>query len=220
MIGRLRTLAAIGDSITHNVTLSVPTELFWPAVLAGLLTTAGARMRGRNFGHNGNTSTQMLARMAAMTRHEIPTLGAIMASVNDPGNSIAGATTQANIVSMATTLLTAGTQYIVVLDTQFLNYSTGGDSIVLPSPTYATLRSFQLAAANQLIAAYPGRVAYCGVYQYMNDLIVAGTVVAHSFSWHVADSNQHLNALGEGYVAAAAMATIQAQPGWIAALQS
>lgn len=219
-VGHRYTLAAMGDSLTHNPTLGVPAYALWPQVLAGRLTTLRARVRARNFAKNGNTSTQMVARMPEMTAIDIPTLAIIMAGVNDPGASITGATTQANIESMVNTEMTAGTQYAVIVSTQYLNYSTGGDTLSTPYATYATLRTFQQAAATARAAAYPGRVAYCDLYAYMRNLIVNGTETQGSFSWHVADANQHLNVLGNQYVAAAVLATIQAQPGWLAALQA
>jgi hypothetical protein len=139
----------------------------------------------------------------------------IWLGVNDPGNSIAGATTQANLVTMAETLFDAGTEYVIIGNTQYINWSTGGDTIDTPESTYATVRTFQLAAANALIAAHPGKVAYCDIYGYMRQLIVDGDETQGSFSWHTADSNQHLNPLGEQYVADAMLETILSQYGWI-----
>lgn len=215
-----KTLAAMGDSLTHNVTLGVRPDQFWPERLAVKLREEGVSVRARNFGKSGNTSTQMLARFGHMTRYDVPLIAGIWAGANDPGNSIAGATTQANIEQMARTLLDAGTQYIVIGNTQYLNYTTGGDTTTTQTSTYATLKGFQKAAADALKAAYPGRVAYCDTYEHMRQLIVSGVDTQGSASWHVAGTNQHLNAYGEQIVADAMRATIQAQPGWLDALKT
>lgn len=211
-------LAAIGDSLVHNASLGVLTHEFWPERLAVGLRDLDVAIRGRNFGHSGNTSTQAVVRIAQMTRYDVPTIGIIWAGANDPGNGIVGATTQANIQSMAETLFDAGSTYVVIGNTQYLNYSSGGDTTSAQGATYATLKGFQAAAATALIALHPGQVAYCDTYAAMRALIVAGTETQGSFSWHVADSNQHLNAHGNQIVADAMLATIQAQDGWLAAL--
>lgn len=212
------TVAALGDSMTYNHTLGVPMESFYPERLAVALRALGAPVRARNFGRNGRTSTGAVPMVPYLLDTDTPKLAIIWIGVNDPGNSIVGATTQANIETMGETLLDAGVDYLIVGNTQYLNYTSGGDSLVTPFATYATLRPFQAAAATALETAYPGRVALCDIYGYMRNLIVAGTETAASASWHVAGTDQHLNALGNQYVADAMLATIQAQDGWIEAL--
>lgn len=212
------TVAAIGDSLTYNHTLGVPMELFHPERVAVGLRALGAPVRSRNFGRSGDTTTQMLARISALTAIDTPKLAIIWGGVNDPGNSIVGSTTQSNITAMGTTLLNAGVEYLVVLNTQYLNYSSGGDSTGSPYSTYATLRPYQEAATDALETSYPGQVAFCDLYAYMRALIVAGTYTQGDHLWHVADSNQHLNAVGEQIVADAVLATIEAQTGWVADL--
>lgn len=214
-----KTLAAIGDSLTFNWTLAVRPELFHPERLAVALRALDVPIKARNFGLSGNTTAQMATRLPALTEHDIPVLAVVWGGVNDPGNGIVGATTQANIEGMIDDLIAAGVSYVVVVNTQFLNYSTGGDTLVSPYTTYATLRPFQAAAVTSRAALYPGQVALCDLYTAMRNLIVAGTYAAGDFGWHVADANQHLNAAGEQIVADAVLATIQAQSGWVAALQ-
>ena len=114
----------------------------------------------------------------------------------------------------------AGTTYAIVVSTQFVNWSAGGDTLNTPGATYATLRTFQQAAATAKATTYPGRVAYCDLYTYMRNLIVAGTYAEGDHLWHTADMNQHLNVAGEAIVADAVLATIQAQTGWLAALKA
>jgi lysophospholipase L1-like esterase len=217
--GPRHTLAAMGDSLTHNTTLYVRPDQFWPAVLADLLTAQGCRVRSRNFGQSGQSTAGAIARFGLMTRYDVPTLGVIWIGVNDPGNGIAGATTQANITAMAETLFEAGTAYVIIGNTQYVNWSTGGDTLETPGATYATLRTYQAAAADALIAAHPGKVAFCDIYTHMRNLIVDGTYAQGDAAWHVADGDQHLNAAGEAIVADAMYATIAAQPGWIDALK-
>jgi lysophospholipase L1-like esterase len=212
------TLSVIGDSLSFNYILGVKPEQFWPTVLVANLRSLGALIKARNYGKSGNTTTQMVARIAAMTQHEVPDIGIIWGGVNDPGSSIVGATTQSNITSMVQTLLTAGCSKVIVLNTQYLNYSSSGDTTGTPYATYATLRPFQKAAVDSFASSNPGQVVLCDLYTYMRALIVAGTETQGSFSWHVADSNQHLNVLGNNYVAAAVLATIQAQTGWVNSL--
>ena len=217
--GRSVPIAAIGDSLTFNASFMTMPHQFHPEVLAGLLRDAGCPVYARNFGSSGNTTTQMRARLGTLLQRGAPRLVTVWGGVNDPGNSITGATTQANLEAMGAALLDAGVQYVIVGNTQYLNYTSGGDSIATPYAPYATLRPFQQAAATTLAGAYPGRVAYADIYGFMRQLIVAGTETAKSASWHVAGTDQHLNPLGERYVAEALSATIAAQDGWLDGLK-
>lgn len=93
------TLAATGDSQTDPAATGVgnlPSQT-WPSVLARTLRDRGASIKARNFGHAGFTSTQNLANVAGMFLYDTPDLAIIYTAVNDPGNSITQATTQANI---------------------------------------------------------------------------------------------------------------------------
>lgn len=211
--------AAIGDSLTLNFSYRTLPHEFHPEVLAGMLRDAGYPVYARNHGQSGDTTTGMRGRVSQMLRFETPRLATIWGGVNDPGNSIAGATTQANIEAMGRTLLDAGVGYLVIGNTQYLNYTTGGDSLETPFATYATLRPFQRAAFDTLAGEYPGRVAYADIYNYMRQLIIDGVEADNSASWHVANTDQHLNPLGERYVAEAIYETIAAQSGWLDALR-
>lgn len=217
--GPRHTIAITGDSLSENQTLYVPQHLMWPAVLQGLLRDAGARVRVRNFARNGNTTTNMLTRVANYTTFDVPKVFVCFGGVNDPGNGIVGATTQGNIEAMIEHCFDAGTTYAIVVSTQYLNFSTGGDTLLTPYGNYATLRPFQQAAVTAKNATYPGRVAYCDLYTHMRSLIVAGTYAQGDFAWHTADANQHFNAVGEAIVADAVLATVEAQDGWLTALR-
>jgi lysophospholipase L1-like esterase len=215
---RTHTVAAMGDSLTFNdVYYGVAPHLMWPEKLAVSLRGLSCNVQARNFGASGDTTTQMLARIAQLTFYDIPAIAVIWGGINDPGTAIAGATTQANISAMITALKAAGVARLVVCNTQYLNWSSGGDTIGTPYATYATLRPFQAAAVT---AAADSNVVLCDTYMSLRGLIVAGTETQGSNSWHAVANNQHLNALGQTYIASALLATIQAQPGWLAALQA
>jgi lysophospholipase L1-like esterase len=76
-------IACIGDSYSWNYTLGVPSIYFWPAKLQTKLNAAGARVLCRNFGISGNTTGQMLARVACMTQIDVPDIGIVYGGTND-----------------------------------------------------------------------------------------------------------------------------------------
>lgn len=219
-IGPRYTIATIGDSLSENTTLGVPMHLMWPALLQASLRAVNARVRVRNFARNGNTTTQMLTRVANLTQWDTPKMVIVFGGVNDPGNGINAATTESNIEAIIEHCFDAGTTYAVVVSPQFLNYTSGGESTAQSKPAggYEAVYDAQVEAVTDAEATYAGRVVFCDLWDYMRDLIVAGTESLASASWHVAGTNQHLNTLGQRYVAAAVQATITAQSGWIAAL--
>lgn len=272
---RYKHIVCLGDSHTYNYTLGVIPAEFYPAKLAALLNAAGANVTGYNNGASGNTTGQMLARVALMVQFGVPSLSVIYGGTNDsqyastvqaspsptstvftvgsgkgtayiPGTYCKVGSESALILSVATDAITlaaplaggapaAGTA--VVIDTQtnlkkigdylvahgcsrivyggqhYLNFSSGGDTHASPLAGNVTLRGLQQAAA----AAVSGAV-YCDFWAYMDSLIQAGQETQGSYSWHVLDSNTHLNAHGEEIIADALLATIQAQSGWVAAL--
>ena len=128
------------------------------------------------------------------------------------GNAVA-IDTQGNIEAMGSSLVTAGCSKIVVVGRHYDNFSTGGDTVGSPLAAGTALRAKQSAAATTLGAAY------CDLWQYMADRITATTDTQGSFSWHVFDSNIHLNTYGESIVSAAVVATIQSKSGWVDSLE-
>ena len=151
-------VVAFGDSITHNNTNGVLGVEFWPSAAQSILTDA-YRLENtlfRNLGASGSTSSQCLNRIHSAFQWRdggteerpvlnLPDLAMVMIGVNDPGNSISTATTQANIeaivrcllnrvagvaasasalpqVDQAETLIPLGTRYWVVADES----TTGG----------------------------------------------------------------------------------------------
>lgn len=201
-------ISCMGDSLTHNHTLSVPVYQLYPAQLQQLLQDEDCNVVVRNFGRSGNTTQQMITRFPAMTQFQIPDIGIIFGGVNDPGNSITQAQTQANIESMITSLQNSGVSKIMVVSAQYLNFSTGGDTLSTPYAAYAPVRQAQQDAAN----AHSG-VVFVDLYTYLRNRIVNGQDTQGAFSWHVADANQHFNSYGCGLVAQCVLASIQSQ-GW------
>lgn len=149
---------AFGDSLTHNNTTGVLGCEFWPTAAQNLMRSIYGieNTHWRNMGRNGNTSTQTLNRIQSAFQYRdggtqelpiinVPDIAFVMIGVNDPGNSITTATTQANIeaivrcllnrvegvvdaegslptVDHAETLIPLGTRYWVVAD----GSTTGG----------------------------------------------------------------------------------------------
>jgi lysophospholipase L1-like esterase len=138
--GRRFSVACMGDSLTFAAGSGVRADQYWPEQLGIRLRAAGAAAAVRNCGKSGDTSTQMLARIADMLYFDpSPVIAIIHAGYNDPGASIPQATTQANIQAMIRYLRNGcvgqvagqatlpaeqaeGTKYLVVSDTS----STGG----------------------------------------------------------------------------------------------
>lgn len=225
---RYKTISCIGDSLTRNLNYGVSAYQLWPELLCNTLRglNPAKPVQGRNLGRAGNTTTDMVNRSACITQVDHPSiqgsaypiLGIIEGGVNDPGGSISSSTTTANIITLANIYLNAGVQMVVITSAHYLNFSSGGDTQTVPYSTYVPVRAAQLAAYNTLVAANPGKIAFCDWHQYFSNLIANGTEVQGSASWHFTDGNQHFNILGNTYAAAAMYQTISNQTGWLAAL--
>lgn len=100
---------------------------------------------------------------------------------------------------------------LVVISLPFLNYS-GGDTLETPYAAYNDTTGVRKA---QIDAAAAEGAVYCNLHAYLKARIVAGVETINSYSWHVADGNQHLNAHGHSLVAELLSQTIQAQTGWL-----
>lgn len=195
-IGRHHSISMMGDSLTHNMELGVPLQLMWPGVLGTLLRADQYSVRTRNFGISGNTSTAMLARITEMTQYDVPQIAFIGTGINDVGGGFAS--TRANFVAMATALLNAGTRYVVIHAHHYQNFSSI-DTVNLEDPNYVGLRAAATGAVADINAAFPGRASFLDWYAYFRGLIVAGTEVQNSASWHITSGNIHWNALGHNY---------------------
>ena len=77
-------LGYIGDSHTLNHSLGVTPDKFPPCALEGLLYAQGAAITCRNCGVAGNTTGQILSRVALLTAREVPKIGIIYGGANDP----------------------------------------------------------------------------------------------------------------------------------------
>lgn len=285
---RRHTIAAMGDSVTHNTIYGVPLYNFWPGKLAGLLRDNGRSVRARNFAISGNTTTQMLARVSEMAIYDTPDIAIIFGGINDPGSSITSATTTANIRAIIRYLKNGaagvvtnpsnlpsgnveGARYIVTSDNSssggvlpdlsgaqtgvqvwearnglagesgwgrvndlaaadrptnrfvvvgphFYNFTAGADTVGV-SGSHSGQNATNAAVHTAVSAAATAEgAALCDVYAYMQDRIIDGYDTAASASWHVANTNLHLNAYGESLVAGAVLETITAQSGWLEAL--
>jgi lysophospholipase L1-like esterase len=195
-----KTVAVLGDSLSDNLGMyGVRPSLMWPELTAAALRTANLPYKARNLGKAGDTSTQMLARVAGLTYHEIPDAVFVAAGVNDPVNSISNAVTQSNIAAIGQYLIAAGVPAtrIGIVSAPYLNFASGGDTLATPYASYVGVRGAQAAAAAALGAGY------IDFYNFLRNLIVAGTETQGSNSWHAIAGNQHLNALGNSYCAQA-----------------
>lgn len=103
---------------------------------------------------------------------------------------------------------------IVVVSTNYLNWTSGGDTVGAPSAVNAAVRVLSLAAATA------EAVAYSDLWSFQSGLIIAGETTQGSNSWHAIANNQHHNAYGHDTVARATVAAITAQQGWLSALSA
>lgn len=129
-------------------------------------------------------------------------------------------------VAIATTTPTA-VKRIAVVSTNYLDYSTGGDTPSTPYATYTPVRAAQQAAVSAENVPIGGvaSVIYVDLYALQRSRIVAGTDPDASTagfnaatSWHVADTNQHHNAYGHSLVAEAVLEALPSA--WVTALSA
>jgi hypothetical protein len=301
----MRSVSCLGDSQSDAEGFGVHGFDQWPAALQASLRDAGYNVGCRQFGNSGDTTAQMLARVADCFIYARPDVSVVYGGVNDPGATISTAQTQANIQAIvkalkhrvvgdglgsgptvagqanlpasgklgdryvvltdtsttggragfdpahhttisgsvaadangqkqtvwefrypaagelgwgriatnATAPLTKpdgsllGCTYVVVCSTNYLNFTTGGDTLVTPFASYANVRSAQQAA----VTAENGNgatVTYADLYTLQKGLIQSGAVPDFSAvgydqtkSWHYKQDNQHHNKFGHALVA-------------------
>jgi len=200
----------IGDSHTYNGSTGLGLTDFYTFKIEAALRINRGNVQFANLGVSGNTTGQMLTRAQALSAPPYAVACVIYGGTND--GSGGDANTQSNIVSIGQTLAALGyTRQIVGLQ-HYLNFSTGGDTVATPVESNVTLRTKQAAAAAELGATV------ADFYTYMRGLIVAGTHQQGSASWHVADGNTHLNAIGQSILASCIMSVIPVS--WRGALMS
>jgi lysophospholipase L1-like esterase len=207
------TVLCLGDSQTQALTYGVYPSEYWASQLQIQGLAAGYALDCINCGNSGWTTTQLLAIALDRIQRFTPTVLVFYAGVNDPGNGISGATTQSNIQSVIDIALANGVSYVLVVNTNYLNYSSGGDNAGAGTyyATYQTLRTYQSAAATYGISTYgAAKVGYCDLFTYQKNLVLAGTTgwVQGTFGSLVADSNQHMNALGQRYTGTCILASL------------
>ena len=123
--------------------------------------------------------------------------------------------TTANLVASGQIYQAAGCSKILITGKHYINSATGSDDTISTQNTAdGALRLLQQAAATALSCPY------VDLYTVMRALIVAGTYTQGDSGWHVYVANIHLNAKGHTIKAGANTAAIQAQSGWMAALQA
>jgi lysophospholipase L1-like esterase len=201
--------SVIGDSITFAYGGGgLVAADHYPYKIQTTFSAAAPKLRVRNFGVSGNTTTQMVARKACLDQYEVPDFAVIYGGLNDPDNAINAATTQANLETLAEYIQDAGCERVLIVGVHFMNWSSGGDTVATQNATYSTLRTAQQAAGTAAGASY------VDAYDYFGDLITAGDYTQGTWAgWHYADSNVHLNATGQTILAAAISAKITAL-GW------
>lgn len=111
---------------------------------------------------------------------------------------------------------------IVVVSTNYLNYTTGGDTLTTPYSAYASIRTAQQAAVTAQAVTVGGKpaVVYADLYAAQKARIQSGadpdfSSVAYDAaqSWHATQNNQHHNAYGHQLVEQTVRAAITTA-GW------
>lgn len=154
------------------------------------------------------------ARQVQSVVGDVITLTMPLASAPAAGSVIRN-DTYLNLGMMIDALAAVGCDKILVVSAQYKNFASGGDTLSIPYAPYVPVRTAQSA-----IAAAKGAM-FVDLYAYMRSLIVEGTIMqGNDTAWHVAVSDQHLNAVGEQIVADAVMSTVEGVDGWIEALSA
>lgn len=244
----MASIACIGDSMTSNISYNHVQTAYYPALLEGLLGTylesinARSKPRVRASGVSGQTSTQIAARKVCLTTFGVPEIGIIFCGVNDPGGGISGATTKANLKTLAEQVLTANAMARVIVCTiHYQNFASGGHNTGSPLVANATpqdapslaLWTAASEAVTEEAVTYPDRIVLCDFYQYGYFNLVTGPNTFHGHSvggtpanvgvdtvWHEAVGDVHYNAVGQLMLANALYYTILNQTGWLAALSA
>ncbi len=127
------------------------------------------------------------------------------------GAPAAGATvtidTQATLEWIIGQLQGRGCTRIILMVQHYLNFATGGDTLVSEPSHLTTLRASQRAAAAAMT------VELLDLYETFRARIVAGLDAQGSASWHVGQGNTHLNDYGQSIIGQALSDRIN-QLGW------
>jgi lysophospholipase L1-like esterase len=192
-----------------------------------ICTVASNGTTGDTFVTTGSTGAYQLSEGAGITingnDYTLTDIVPTGVSISPPlvanittGNTLYHATSL-NIQAISDYLIAAGCDYIAIVSAQYLNFASNtGDTLATDYAVYAPVRAAQLAASVALAAANPTKnFAFVDLHAHMKALIVGGEVSqGYDYAWHVATSDQHLNAEGQQIVADAIYAAISAA-GWI-----
>lgn len=236
------TIAAVGDSLTHAYSNGIDVPDYHPGQLATLLNAQGCNLRAINLGISGDTTQTytgtltppgMIARLSRAWANFMPRLLVLYGGVNDdahtanyipvPGN-VYDAITRTNLEAMATAAIAAGVPKVIICSRHPYNFASAGDvtagAFVTPSIALPLANSYaaQRLAALNAVAAHPGKVAYTDLFTYFAANAVAAIQVGVDAYYHAGTGNIHLNKFGQSLIASANLATILAQPGWLADL--
>jgi lysophospholipase L1-like esterase len=178
----LHYIASLGDSLTYPTALGVSPEVMWPNVLSQKLNALGCTTVSQNSGRSGITSTTLLTMMGwAVRGGGTCDLATVWIGANDPGNSIATATTLLNIqcvvralkygcfnkVTQAAQIVASqtnlpagpgvhvGDRYVVQVDTDSTGGVAASDASQLPTIT---------GAGNSDITVWEYRGGLAGIY--------------------------------------------------------
>lgn len=212
-------ILCMGDSQTKAFTYGVNANEFWPSQLQTIGLSSGYSIITYNCGNSGwvsnNNSTNGVGSIiVGRLKRFRPHMTIINIGVNDLGNGIANTQTQTNIQYMIDASISNGSSYVLIVSTNYLNWSSGGDNVGFGTTGYYTayqnLRQYQLAAANYGQTTYgASKVGYCDLYTYQSNLISNGqwTQGIATFG-HVEDLNQHMNYIGHNACANAIWSSI------------
>jgi len=204
-------ISCLGDSLTGNFGTVVKYEQFYPKVLQDSLRALGCIVTCQNWGISGNTTAQMIARESVQIQRGVPTIAIVFGGANDAAD---GSTTRTNLITLINYLNAQGVSKVIVQGMQYRNLSgAGADTTSAEETAFAAIRVQQKAAVAATTAVYSDSYAFCRAR------ILAGTDVQGSNTYHVSSTDYHLSAYGHSVMAACILATIQAQTGWIGALQ-
>ncbi|MCX6216505.1 hypothetical protein [Spirosoma sp.] len=121
-----------------------------------------------------------------------------------------------------------GVQKVVIVSTNYQNWSSGGDNYNTSTSTGTQYAQYIPIRSAAKAAALADAVVYCDLYDFQSKLIFGGTfsgltlsseAVQGSATFHYIDNNQHHGDYGHDTVARAILQTITAQ-GWLTSLQS
>lgn len=174
----------------------------------------------------GGAAAQNSAQAATITGSVNPDSNGQKQTVWEYRHPLAGEAGWGRVATAATA--PTAVKKIIVVSTNYLNFTSGGDTPTTPYATYAPVRAAQqaaVAAENVNDTSGVATVVYADLYTLMKSRIAAGTdpdfssvTYDQTRSWHYTSNNQHHSAYGHSLVAQAARAAMP--NAWLPALLS